>query len=272
MLNFPVLLGGSNGPASWFRVQQSWGSSGPGDTNATTYFIQGGNIAGATTNDWSKGAPSLTRVGIIASNIVSGVMSSNLTDATIEQHGGTIAIADGTAATRPMAGGTHYLLAGGVFTRTTAHVLRLGDTTAASDVVFQVAGGSLILTNASSGLVFMGTDSQLEMIGGIVDCGANRLDLHTTSAHTDTPFLTFVEDGAGSVTCGSISIAANVAGYNNFEDNTTGTFTVNGPITFNGTNTTFQGLWDLGRLRFQGANMGSFTNVFQVAGSTLSLR
>ena len=266
ILNFPVTFDPSR---SFFRVQINGASS---SSAGTTYFVEGGDIAGSTTNDWSIGAPTTANTGIIASNLVSGTMGNNLTDATIEQYGGTITIADGVASSRVMDGSTHYLLAGGVFQRTTAHVLRLGNNTAASDVVFAVDGGLLRLTNASSGVVFMGTDSRLDVVSGTVNCGTNRISLHTTSAHTDTPILAFVENGSGAVTCGKLEFEPARQGYVNFEDGSTGTLTVNEAILYGSTNTTFEGLWNLGRLRFQGGNDGAFTNVFQVNGPTLRLR
>jgi len=74
------------------------------------------------------------------------------------------------------------------------------------------------------------------------------------------------------VICGSLEINDNVGGYINFEDGSTGTLTVQVAVKYAGTNTTFQALWDLGRLRFQDENTGDFASLFQVVGQTLSLR
>ncbi|MGB1259877.1 MAG: sulfatase-like hydrolase/transferase [Akkermansiaceae bacterium] len=241
----------------------------------TTDFVNGGDIAGVTTSDWSDGVPSASMPGTIGMTITSGTMGNGLAGQVITQLGGTISIANGTASSRAFSGSTRYTLVNGIFTRTTSHVLRLGQNTAASDVEFNLVGGTLDLSSAAgaTGLVFMGTNSVLNVSGGTADISGNQIQLHATSNHTDTPFINFEEEGEGLVTCQDLTFQPGKLGYINFQAGSAGVLTVTGNITNEGTGSqTFENLWDVGRLRYLGENVGSFSDVFQVNGNSLSLK
>lgn len=240
-----------------------------------TDFIEGGNISASTSSDWSNGAPSASVPGTIGLDIINGTMGGGLNGQVITQLAGTILVNSGTAASQALSGNTNYSLVSGIFRRTTAHVLRLGQNTDPSNVEFNLIGGTLDLstTAGSTGLVFMGTNSVLNVSGGTADISGNQITLHTTSSHTDTAIINFEEDGSGVVVCSTLNFNTGQLGYINFEPGSSGTLTVATNITDSGSSgLSYQDLWNSGRLRYQDENNGSFSDWFQVSGNTLSLK
>ena len=264
-------------PRMFYRVRAEGATVNPGEK---TDFVEGGDVAGASTADWSNGPPTAANTGTIGLDITGGTMGGDLVDADITQLAGTIVISSGLASNRSFRGSTHYTLVGGVFRRTTSHVLRLGNNSAASDVVFHVVGGLLDLSSSagSTGVVFMGTDSVLRVSGGTVDVSGSQIQLHTTSSHTDTAFLEFEEGGTGTVTCAKLTFQPGKLGYVNVESDTSGALTVTDEITNDGTLLTgtraqqFEALWTAGRLRFNDDNLGNFADIFEVVSDTLRLK
>ncbi|SHI80005.1 Tat (twin-arginine translocation) pathway signal sequence [Rubritalea squalenifaciens DSM 18772] len=240
----------------------------------STDFIEGGNISGSSSADWSNGAPSSAVPGTIGLDITSGTMGGGLNGQVITQLAGTILINSGTASSQAFDGSTKYTLVGGIFRRTTSHVLRLGQNSNISSVEFNIVGGLLDLSSSagSTGLVFMGTDSVLNISGGTVDVSGNQIYLHDSSNHTDTAIINFEEESAGDVTCALLKFSSAKLGYINFETGSNGTLTVTDDISDASTGLTFEDLWNSGRLRYMDENTGNFSDHFQVSGSTLSLK
>ena len=211
----------------------------------STDFIEGGNISGSSSADWSNGAPSSAVPGTIGLDITSGTMGGGLNGQVITQLAGTILVNSGTASSQAFDGSTKYTLVGGIFRRTTSHVLRLGQNSNSSNVEFNIVGGLLDLSSSagSTGLVFMGTDSVLNISGGTVDVSGNQIYLHDSSNHTDTAIINFEEESAGDVTCALLKFSSAKLGYINFETGSSGTLTVTDDISDASTGLTFEDLW-----------------------------
>ena len=217
-------------------------------SHSDTVF-QGGSLTGAA--NWDNGLPSSTNRGTVA---VNGSVYTNIQGFDVDQTGGAITISVGNAVQMGPRSTTWNLL-GGSFQRTNIG-LRIGPNS-----LFHVSGGTLSVTAVNQPLIIYG-DSLLRITGGAVSA-SGALQISGKVPHGDGPFLDF-GPGSGTATFSVLELGSK--GYINFVSGSAGTLILtDGTIRddLHGAVDSFWELWDVGRLRIDGANEGAFNNRFQ---------
>jgi internalin A len=160
---------------------------------------------------------------------------------------------------------------GGTLQRTMSG-MRVGGGGVVSSSVF-VDGGNLAVGAPGESLIIYGFDSLVRIIDGTVTA-MGTFEVDPGLVHDTTPFLEF-GPGGGTATFAGLDLGA--SGYINFTSSSGGQLTLtDGAIKdhLNAGADTWHELWDVARLRIDGANEGGFNNRFQVtvSGTARTLR
>ncbi|MCC5846444.1 MAG: PEP-CTERM sorting domain-containing protein [Verrucomicrobia bacterium] len=232
--------------------------------NATTFT--GGDISDA--GNWDDGAPTIGNAGTIAVDGNWPTTTSTISGWDITQTAGTITVVGG----RTYNSGGIYSLSGGTLDTSA------GNFTFAGGAVFNQSGGTFtgnnfFIDNTGGAYNITGGTAIFENLQnrfqGLINfnAGAGSVTTDSFGMTGGVSRVLFASGSKASFIIGAAPTFGNTANHFNFEDGSQASLTITGF-----TATDFENLWTTGsRLRFDGGNTGTFSEHFQVSGSTLTV-